>query len=112
MNSDLAAASTDVAWRFSAYGSYEGLESRAIAALRRRVPGHSREDYERALSAALALVAACRAVLAVHATPYLHIKGDYDFTPLHDHLGPHLDEFGRNCVDSLLGMVLFYDHLK
>lgn len=45
-----------VAWRFVSYDSYGQSRDRARRALARRAPGCSRQQYEKALDAALALV--------------------------------------------------------
>ena len=112
VKSDLCDASTDVAWRLSANKSYEGKQARAVAALRKRVPGSTTEECEDALIAALGLFEACKATLAEHAGSFLHVRGDYDFSPLHEFLVPELETFTEARVDSMLGMVLLYYHLK
>ena len=112
VTSDLFDASTDVAWRLSAGRSYQGKRSRAVAALRKRVPASTGEECEHALVAALDLVGACKATLATPANSYLHVRGEYDFSPLHEFLAPQLETFAEAKVDEMLGMVLLYYHLK
>ncbi len=108
----LAAASIDVAWRLSAYSSYGGKHSRALAALRRRASESTTDECESALVAALDLVDACKAILAEHAAPYLGRHDRYDFSPLHGFLARQLVAFTEKEVNAMLGMVLFYYHLK
>ena len=112
MSPNFEDVSTDVAWRLCAYESYGGNRSRAVAAFRRRVSGTAGDGCEAALDAAIALFDACKATMAEHAASYIHVRGDCDFSPLHKSLKPQLAAFTEKHVDGMLGMVLYYFHLR
>lgn len=111
MTPELAAASTDVAWRLTAFGTYRGEKSRALAALRRRVRSGTPEECEHALTAAIELVKSCEALLEEHPRPYLNQHKEYDFSSLHPYLKKHLAIFSEKEVDGVLSLVLLYYHL-
>ena len=62
--SELLDHAADVARHLVAFESYRGSQSRAVVALRRRAPGFSGDQYERALSKAIQMFKAARKLVA------------------------------------------------
>jgi hypothetical protein len=62
--SELLDHAVDVAGNLLAFDSYNGSQTRAVAALRRRVPGFTDEQYKRALAKAIQMFKTARKVVA------------------------------------------------
>jgi hypothetical protein len=107
----LADIASDVAWRFSAYGSYGENRATALRALRRRAPEFDREEREQAFDNSLALVADCRVVVDAGLS-LINYRGNTDLGPFRRRLRSHVDRLGPDTVDAILGMVIYYYHLK
>ncbi len=107
--------SSDVAWRYKAYGAYGGNRATAIRAIRRKCPAFTPRQYSNAFARALELYDAVDAFVQQHESELwdAHNAGE---SSLPKHLDVKLSArfpgFRRSTIRSLIGMMFYYWQMR
>lgn len=113
---ELRAKALETAQRFADYGSYRGLESRAVAALHRRSPGWEKQDCRSWFDKALAVHRSGIAYMQIHADEaqdiWRNAHGIVDLSPIAGGFFERFPEFSNEQLELALFRILDWYHLR
>lgn len=112
---ELLDVSSDVAWRFKAYGAYGANRETAIRSIRRKCTGFSKQQYDNALNKSLELYDAVHKLVQEKAAQLWTAFQSGDDCWQHlldDELSQQFSAFRISTIRGMVGMMFYYWHMR